>query len=140
VVVVVMVATANRKGALAVLTVLLVGVVWMLGGAAWTDSKLNFVNFIVLPITFGIGCEYPFNVYDRTRILDGDVSLALRRTGGAVALCSYTTVVGYGSLLFNDFQSLQSFGRLAMSGEIACLTGALFVLPALLHVLGRRSR
>jgi predicted RND superfamily exporter protein len=140
VVLVVILATANVRGALAVLTALLLGVVWMLGGAAWTDTRLNFVNFIVLPITFGIGCEYPFNVYDRTRILSGDVSLAIRRTGGAVALCSYTTVVGYSSLLWNDFQSLQSFGRLAMSGEIACLAAALFVLPAILHVTGSFAR
>jgi predicted RND superfamily exporter protein len=68
------------------------------------------------------------------------VSLALSRTGGAVALCSYTTVVGYGSLLFNDFQSLQSFGRLAMTGEIACLTGALFVLPAMLGVMRAKPK
>jgi predicted RND superfamily exporter protein len=135
VVLVVVLATANARGAVAVLTALLLGVLWMLGGAALTGSKLNFVNFIVLPITFGIGCEYPFNVYDRSRMLHGDVSLAVRRTGGAVALCSYTTVVGYSSLLFNDFQSLQSFGGLAMTGELACLASALLVLPSLLHVM-----
>jgi uncharacterized protein len=139
VVLVVLVAT-RRRGAFAVLTVLILGVLWTLGGAAFTGTKLNFVNFIVLPITLGIGCEYPFNVYDRSRILGGDVSRAVSRTGGAVALCSYTTVVGYGSLLFNDFQSLQSFGRLAMTGELACLAGALFVLPAMLHVLRANSR
>ena len=97
--------------------------------------KLNFLNFIALPITFGIGCEYPFNVFDRSRLLGGDVNLALRRTGGAVALCSYTTTVGYSSLLFADNQALQSFGQLAMSGELACLAGAMLVLPALLHVI-----
>jgi predicted RND superfamily exporter protein len=140
VVVVVLLATGSVRGAFAVLTVLLLGVLWTVGGAALTDTKLNFVNFIVFPITFGIGCEYPFNVYDRSRILGGDVSLALSRTGGAVALCSYTTVVGYGSLLFNDFQSLQSFGRLAMTGEIACLTGALFVLPAMLGVMRAKPK
>jgi predicted RND superfamily exporter protein len=102
--------------------------------------KLNFLNFIALPITFGIGCEYPFNIFDRARILEGDVSAAVQRSGGAVALCSYTTTIGYGSMLFADNQALQSFGRLAMSGEIACLTGALFLLPALLHVTRRRPR
>ena len=40
--------------------------------------------------------------------------------------------------MFADFQALQSFGRLAVSGEIACLTGALLVLPSLLHLIGRR--
>ncbi len=129
---------ATLRGALAVLTALLLGVTWMVGGAAWFGEKLNYVNFITLPITFGIGCEYPFNVYDRSRLLGGDVSAAVRRVGGAVALCSYTTVVGYGSLLFADFQALQSFGRLAVSGEIACLMAALLVLPSLLHLIGRR--
>jgi hypothetical protein len=136
--VVVLLATRNLRGALAVLTALLVGVAWLVGGAALWGEKLNYVNFVTLPITFGIGCEYPFNVYDRSRLLGGDVSSSVRRVGGAVALCSYTTVVGYGSLLFADFQALQSFGRLAVSGEIACLTGALIVLPAILHILGRR--
>jgi uncharacterized protein len=139
VVLVVVLATANAGGAVVVLTALLLGVTWTLGFAAFTDSKLNFVNFVVLPITFGIGCEYPFNVYDRARILKGDVTLALERTGGAVALCSYTTVVGYGSLLWNDFQSLQSLGRLAMTGEVACLASALLVLPSLLHVVRTRG-
>jgi predicted RND superfamily exporter protein len=133
--VVVFIATHTRKGAVAVLGSLLMGVTVLLGGAAWLGERLHYVNFIALPITFGIGCEYPFNVYDRSRLLGGDVSAAVRRVGGAVALCSYTTVVGYGSLLFADFQALQSFGRLAMSGEIACLAGALLVLPALLHLV-----
>ncbi len=134
VMVVVIIATASRRGSVSVLLALIIGVTWTVGGAAHADMKLNFLNFIALPITFGIGCEYPFNVFDRTRLLGGDVSLAIRRTGGAVALCSYTTTVGYGSMLFSDQQALQSFGRLAMSGEIACLITALFVLPAVLHV------
>jgi uncharacterized protein len=132
---VVVLATANPRGAMVVLLSLLLGVLWMIGAAAWTDTKLNFLNFIVLPITFGIGCEYPFNVYDRSRLLRGDAGLAVRRTGGAVALCSFTTVVGYSSLLWSDFQSLQSFGLLAMTGEIACLSTALLVVPSLLGVL-----
>jgi predicted RND superfamily exporter protein len=135
---VVLISTRNLRGALAVLGALLMGVTWLVGGAAWFGEKLNYVNFITLPITFGIGCEYPFNVYDRSRLLGGDVTSAVKRVGGAVALCSFTTVVGYSSLLFADFQALQSFGRLAVSGELACLAGALLMLPALLHVLGKR--
>jgi uncharacterized protein len=132
---VIVLATSSLRGAAAVLAVLVVGVTWMVASAAASDIKLNYINFIALPITFGIGSEYPFNVFDRSRLLGGDVSLALRRTGGAVALCSYTTIVGYGALLFADFQALQSFGQLAMTGEIACLFGAMMVLPSLLHLL-----
>jgi hypothetical protein len=136
---VVVLATRNVRGALAVLASLAMAVTWLVGGAAWIGEKLNYVNFITLPITFGIGCEYPFNVYDRSRLLGGDIVGAVGRVGGAVALCSYTTVVGYSSLLFADFQALQSFGRLAAFGEVACLTGALLTLPALLLSSHRRN-
>jgi uncharacterized protein len=132
--IVVLLATSSFRGFLCVIVSLIISVVWMVGGAAWSDMKLNFLNFIALPITFGIGCEYPFNIFDRSRLLGGDVTMAVRRSGGAVALCSFTTTVGYGSLLFADNQALQSFGRLAMSGEVLAIVAALFVLPALLHV------
>ncbi len=132
--VVVILATSSFRGALTVLLSLVVGVVWMVGFAAWSDMKLNFLNFIALPITFGIGCEYPFNIFDRSRLLHDDVSMAVRRSGGAVALCSYTTIVGYGSLVFADNQALQSFGHLAALGEITTLAAAMLFLPSLLHV------
>ena len=139
VMVVVIIATASRRGAVSVLLALLIGVTWTVGGAAHADVKLNFLNFIALPITFGIGCEYPFNIFDRSRLLGGDIALAVRRSGGAVALCSYTTIVGYGSLLFADNQALKSFGRLAASGEITCIVCAMLVLPSLLQVWKRRK-
>ena len=66
--------------------------------------------------------------------------MSTARTGAAVALCSYTTIVGYGSMLFSDNQALQSFGRLAMWGEVACTVTALLFLPSLLHLLLRTKK
>jgi hypothetical protein len=136
--VVVLIAARDVLGALFVLGSLLFGTVCMLGLAVSCGDRLNFLNFIAIPITLGIGCEYPFNVFDRARLLGGDVSGAVSRAGMAVLLCSYTTVIGYGSLLFADSQALQSFGRLAIFGEVSCVLAALFLLPALLY-LTRKS-
>jgi uncharacterized protein len=133
---VVVVATSSVRGAVAVILSLVLGVVWMLGGAALWGEHLNFLNFIALPITFGIGSEYPFNIYDRSRLLGRDVTRAVKLHLGAVALCSFTTTVGYGSLLFADNQALRSFGRLAITGEVSTLAAALLFLPALLHIIG----
>ena len=138
VMIVVIFATRSKTGTIGVLLALVMGVVCLVGGAAITDTKLNFFNFIALPITFGIGCEYPFNVFDRSRLLNGDITNAVSRTGAAVALCSYTTTIGYGSMLFSDHQALQSFGRLAMWGEISCVLMALLFLPSFLHVLKKK--
>ena len=93
---------------------------------------MNYVNFIAIPITLGIGCEYPFNIADRVRLLGGDVREAVSRSAGAVLLCSFTTIVGYGSLMLSDFQALESFGKLAVTGEIACVLAAVLFLPSVL--------
>jgi len=138
---VVIVATRTLKGSLSVIASLLVGVVCALGAGAWLDMRLNFVNFIALPITFGIGCEYPFNIFDRSRLLAGDVRSAVALSGGAVALCSFTTTVGYSSLLYSDQMALRSFGKLAMAGEISCLLAAILFLPSLLQIMrAKRAR
>src|SRR5207237_4682161 len=100
-----------------------------------------FLNFIALPITFGIGVDYGINIYLRARIEGrGRVGRAVRATGGAVALCSLTTSIGYGALLVADNQALRSFGEMAILGEIACLSAAVVGMPAFLVWRERRTR
>jgi len=117
-----------------VLASLGLGVLWFVGLAGAFGLKLNMLNFIALPITFGIGVDYAVNVFQRRR-LDQSRSIAdcVRTTGGAVALCSLTTMIGYSSLLIARNQALVSFGWLADAGEVACLAAALFALPAFLR-------
>jgi predicted RND superfamily exporter protein len=100
--------------------------------------KLNFVNFAVLPITFGIGVDYAVNLYQRYRQV-GSVEVALSASGGAVALCSLTTIIGYATLVTADNQAIQSFGLTAVVGEVTCLSAALFALPAILSWRDRRA-
>ncbi len=120
---------------------LVVGVVWLLAATMWLGIKINFVNFIAFPITFGIGVDYAVNVMARY-LRDGqrDVAAAVRGTGGAVGLCSLTTIVGYSSLLVAQNVGLFLFGLLAVFGELACLTTAVIVLPAVLLLVRPAAR
>jgi len=128
-----------RAAAMAISS-LLVGVLWMIGAAGWAEVKITFLNFIALPITFGIGAEYALNVVSRYQ-QGKDMVQAVSSTGSAVALCSWTTIVGYGSLLAARNRALQGFGAMAILGEVACLTAAIIALPALvLWVWQRRQR
>jgi hypothetical protein len=124
----------SLKDAAWVLSALAVGVVWFLGLGAGLGLRLNMLNFIALPITFGIGVDYATNIFQRRR-LDHEARIAevVRTTGGAVTLCSLTTIIGYSSLLIARNQALISFGVLADLGELACLAAALFALPAVLR-------
>src|SRR5262249_28686320 len=124
-VVLVVILAARRRGlVLGVLVALAASITWLLGWASVAGVRLNYVDFIAIPITLGIGCEYPFNIADRVRLLGGDVGGAVARSGGAVLLCSFTTIVGYGSLLLSDVQALEAFGKLAVAGELACVFAA----------------
>jgi predicted RND superfamily exporter protein len=128
-----------RRAAFYVIGALLLGVLWLGGATMALGIKINFSNFIAFPITLGIGVDYAVNVMTRY-VQDGerDVQGAVRSTGGAVALCSMTTIIGYSSLLLAKNRALFLFGLLAVLGEIACLTAAVVALPAWLVVT--RSR
>jgi uncharacterized protein len=124
------------RAAVMAIATLILGVLLMVGGAGWAKVHVTFLNFIALPITFGIGAEYALNVVTRYRE-ERDIGRAVISTGAAVALCSWTTIVGYGSLLAARNQALQGFGLMAIIGEVACLSAAIVALPAFL--LWRRS-
>ncbi len=138
VILVTVIAWRGRFGvALPAIGALLVGVLWMVGLAGLGGVRITFLNFIALPITFGIGVEYAVNVLARVRE-ESTVAAAVASTGGAVALCSWTTIVGYGSLLASRTQALRGFGAMAILGEVACLVAAVAVMPAALIVLRRQ--
>ena len=124
--------------ALLALSTLALGVLWMVGAAGWGHVRVTFLNFIALPITFGIGAEYALNVLTRYRE-DHDIEHAVLSTGAAVALCSWTTIIGYGSLLTARNQALNGFGWMAILGEISCLMAAIIALPAVLHWARKRA-
>src|SRR5439155_590498 len=111
---------------------LFIGVVLMCGIAAAVDLKINFFNFIVYPITFGIAVDYGANIAARVRERRGDVIGSLAEVGPAVMLCSWTSIIGYGSLLFSLNRALRSFGWYAMAGEVTTIITAIVLLPALL--------
>lgn len=127
----------------AILSALWLGVLWMAAVMAWKDLKINFLNFIALPITFGIGVDYAVNVFSRyvadRKNGQGDLATALQETGGAVALCSLTTVIGYGSLLVAGSQAFVSFGVLSVLGEVTCIVAALVAVPAVMVWLDGRK-
>ncbi len=129
----------NISTILQALLALLLGVGWMICAMLALNLRINFLNFIALPITFGIGIDYGVNILSRIRH-EGPAHIIeiVKTTGGAVSLASLTTIIGYGSLLIAGNQGFVSFGRLAILGEITCLTAAVFILPA--YILWRNGR
>jgi len=115
------------------------------GGEGWLGlqlegMKLNFLNFVALPISIGVGADYAVNLLERYRLLGPtQIRRVLKETGGAVVLCSLTTTLGYLALTFSANRAIVSFGIAAAAGEISCILAAVLVLPALLEWRARRN-
>ncbi|MBI4955713.1 MAG: MMPL family transporter [Myxococcales bacterium] len=120
--------------------------------------RLNFLNFIALPITIGVGADYAINIVQRY-LLDrrhptqpapgasdtrddgrSTIARAVAETGGAVVLCSLTTTLGYLALTLSVNLAVRSFGIAAAVGEVSCLVAAVVVLPAALAWREARRR
>ena len=130
------------RGAWPVLLSLGIGVTWLGGCLGYLQLKLNFMNFVALPITIGIGVEYAANIWARLRAEGRTESIAaiICDTGSAVALCSATTIIGYSSLILARNRALKSFGIVADIGEATCLFAALVVLPVIAWLLFRNKK
>jgi uncharacterized protein len=138
VIMVVLLVGANRRS-VAVLVGTAAGTLLMVATCAVVGIKVNFLDFVALPITLGLGIDYAINVahrQDQDEI--PDPINTLRTSGSAVFICASTTVIGYGSLLVSDNLAIRAFGTASLIGEITCLLTALVVVPALLVVTRRR--
>ena len=139
-VLVILVSFRGRWGGFIALFSLLLGVTWMISVLYLFDVKLNFLNFIALPIAIGVGSDYAINVMKR-REIEGDAGIerAFTETGGAVVACSMTTLCGYIALLFSVNGAVRSLGLTAGLGEICTQLAAMLVLPASLYWLAERK-
>jgi predicted RND superfamily exporter protein len=132
VVMVVLLVGRNRQS-VAVLVATASGSLLMVAACAILDLKVNFLDFVALPITLGIGVDYAINVaYRHDHQAVPDPLMTLRTSGAAVFVCSLTTIIGYGSLLFSENLAIRGFGLASLIGEISCVATALILVPALL--------
>lgn len=138
--------TFRRWGERAVtLGALLLGILWMAALMAAGQIKLNFLNFVAFPITFGNGVDYGVNVVRRyvqelesRRDRVAAARAAVEGTGGAVVLCSITTIIGYISLYTSSNKALNSFGAAMAISEVTCVVAGVLTLPAILVWFARR--
>jgi predicted RND superfamily exporter protein len=129
-----------RRHGLITLACGIAGVVVMIAACAIVGLKVHFLDLIALPITIGIGIDYAVNITARDRQDGQRGPLHLLRTiGGTVLLCSFTTSVGYGTLMLSANGGIRAFGEAALLGEIACIGVALLACPAWLTLLRQRD-
>ena len=138
---IVLLAFRGRRAGIFAMASVLLGVGWLVSFLYLTRAHINFLNFVALPITVGVGADYAVNLMKRYEH-DGsrDFPRILMETGGALVLCSMTTLLGYASLTLSINGAVRSFGLAGAVGEMTDLLSALVGLPAVLLFLSNRRR
>jgi uncharacterized protein len=132
--------TGSIRASTVIIGAMIFSISTMLGIMGIIDMKINFFNFIALPLTLGVGVDYPLNIYTRYKIDKyKNFNNVIKNTGGAVILCSITTIVSYSILTIANSQALASFGRVALIGEFCSIYSALFIIPLLHNVINKRN-
>ncbi len=151
-VVLVLLAFRRARDRFLTLSSLLAGILFMAGAMAAFRIRLNFLNFVAFPVTFGNGADYGVNTMKRIsqeeaavdpaapEAPDAAIRRAVEATGGAVVLCSLTTIVGYISLYVSSNRALNSFGAAMAISELTCVLAAIVALPAVLALAATRKR
>lgn len=136
---VILIAFRGSRLALGVFVPWLLGIATLIAFLYLRDIRLNFLNFVAIPITIGIGAEYAHNMMQRYRFEGpGKLRRVVLATGGALTLCSLTTSIGYFALLFSINKGIHSFGLAAAVGELTCLAATVLWLPAMLAWFEKR--
>jgi predicted RND superfamily exporter protein len=139
-IVMVLLTVGRNRRAVAVLIATVAGSLLMVAICALLSLKVNFLDFVALPITLGLGIDYAINVAHRQETdAVNDPIATLRTSGSAVFVCSLTTMIGYGSLLVSQNLAIRGFGAASLIGEVTCVLTALVLVPALL-VVGQRRK
>jgi hypothetical protein len=121
-----------------------VGLQLAMGVMALLWGQVHLISLAFAAVVLGLGIDFAIHLYDRYVLERGrgsppeqSVSLAVLRTGKAVALGGLTTLSAFAVLTVTNSPVLQQIGWLVSLGLLFCLGTILLALPAWLLVSQR---
>ena len=107
--------------------------------------ELNIATAMLSSIMIGVGIDYTIHFlwrYREERRSGKEYSVAVRTTllttGRGIIFNAFSVIVGFSALLVSTFLPVRFFGFLVVVSILACLIGALVLVPALCLVLKPR--
>lgn len=138
---IVLIAFRNLRYVLFALCPLTFTLLWTLGYMGWTRFDFNLANLIALPLMLGIMVDNGIHLTYRFRENPDDVkNLMHGSTPQAITLSSWTTMVGFGSLLVAKHYGVFSLGLLMTLGVGIAWVLSLLFLPSLLMRWGKKEK
>ncbi|MBN1472851.1 MAG: RND family transporter [Syntrophaceae bacterium] len=120
---------------------LLFSVVILFGLMGVFGIELNIVTALLSSIMIGVGIDYTIHFLWRYKVerhsgLDAvpAVKKTLTTTGRGITFNAFSVMIGFVALFFSAFLPVRFFGFLVVVSILACLIGALVLVPAVVLV------
>lgn len=94
-------------------------------GMSW-----NLLNCIAFPLTIGIGIDYSIHLIFALRKQEKTGGSIWRGVGAAIIFCGFSSVIGFGSLIFTNNELIQSLGIVCALGVLITMVLTLVTIPA----------
>ncbi len=132
----------QKRGVLLPLVAISVGLVWISGLMAIWGITINIVSYLTLNLLMIIGCSNAIHLmikYHEGLSLGlgrrGSLDRVITEIGGALFLTSFTTAIGFFSLMMTNIRITQEFGFIVGIGVIIMFILTIIILPILLSFL-----
>lgn len=107
-----------------------------------TGNQINFFNMVALASLGSMVVDNSIHMFHRYLSLKRSGNLQAARTATfavapSVTVCTLTSILGYGGMLFANHRGINSLANVAVLGLLCCLVSAVVFFPAW---LGRFSR
>jgi hydrophobe/amphiphile efflux-3 (HAE3) family protein len=113
----------------------------LFGLMGYFGITLNIATTMLSSIMIGVGIDYTIHFlwrYKEERAAGQDYSNAVKRTitttGRGITFNALSVIIGFSVLLISNFTPIRFFGFLVFVSILACLVGAMILIPAVLLV------
>ncbi|MCD6332668.1 MAG: MMPL family transporter, partial [Bacteroidales bacterium] len=109
----------------------------LFGLMGWLGIRLDAATTLLSSVMIGVGVDYTIHYLWRHRdeIRSGKthpeaIVHTLPTTGKGIAFNALSVMVGFSVLIFSAFNPIRFFGFLVVISILACLAGAMLIIPA----------
>ncbi|MCC5873451.1 MAG: MMPL family transporter [Gammaproteobacteria bacterium] len=129
---------------LATFAMLAMGFAWTIGWGMLAVGQFTTLSIIFLVMFFGLGVDfaihYALRVQEALARPDEQAApeaAAANHVGGAIALCTLTSSIGFLAYLATDYRGLAELGAISAGGMVIALLLTFTVIPACFGLFGR---
>jgi uncharacterized protein len=128
----------NVRITVLVLTPIVFAIVVTFGVLFLAGHRFSFMAITALPLIVGIGIDNGIHLVQRYLQNDLSITEIAKASGPALIQSSLTTLIGFAALLVSTFQPMAEMGLVTTIGVALALAAALWMVPAVIFVLGPR--